>query len=288
MNTASFLIAAWFVLQGNAQSSGMILVVDGKATVQRATLQTAARMAELVRAGDRIHVETGKLTLVFCPTSEQIVLSAGTTIELQNTAFRVVSGGQPGRNPTPRCVLPQVALGQESLESLGGLRARGIPPISLFTGGSVTTSRPTFEWAPLDGSPSYQLSLKNSSDDVIWEAQSSGTKLAYPSTLAPLAPATYLWELHAVVDGKVVAEQVANFEVKPADRLSLNAGADKSAMLMNATILESLGYYAEAAAYFREIQKTDPDNRISRHLAWLYWNAGLIAASKAEVARPPR
>src|SRR5215831_18658844 len=102
MNTASLLIAAWFVLQGNAQSSGMILSVDGKATLQRATLQSTPRMAEMLRAGDRIHVETGRVTLLFCPTSEQIVLSAGATVELQNNALRVVSGGQPGRTSTPR------------------------------------------------------------------------------------------------------------------------------------------------------------------------------------------
>jgi hypothetical protein len=282
MNIVSLFLAAWMSMQGNTPSLGMILELDGKATLQRAGAQSPARLAETLRTGDRIQVETGSLTLMFCPTSERVIVRAGTTLELQANALRVAAGSQPARTPA-QCILPQVALGQESMERVGGLRARGTPPISLFTGGPVTSSRPVFEWAAVTGSPTYRLVLKNASDDTIWQSETTATKLAYPNTMAALEPATYLWELRAFLAGKVIAEQTANFQVKPAGRLSVSGRSDMAAMLMDATALENLGYYAEAAGYFREIKKANPsDDRMTRHLVWLYWNAGLIAASNAQ------
>src|SRR5437773_1891612 len=112
MNTVSLLLAAWLFMQGNAPSTGMILALDGKATLRRDTAQTPARMAELLRTGDRIQVETGSLTLMFCGSMPQrLVVRAGTTVELQANAVRA-TGGQPQSTPT-QCMLPKVALGQE-------------------------------------------------------------------------------------------------------------------------------------------------------------------------------
>jgi hypothetical protein len=266
----------------------MVLALSGKATLQRGASQTSPRLADLLQPGDRIRVESGNLTLLFCPTSERVVLSTGTTIELQANAVRVVSGGQPTREAA-KCALPQVALGKESLERIGAVRGRGNPPIALFTGGPLTAARPVFEWAPVGTSPTYQVTVKNSDDDVVWQQQTSETKLAYPASNAALSPGSYSWEVRARADGKVVGEQTANFEVKPAPELSGATARDAAAMLMQATTLENAGYFSEAAAYFRELQKTDPsDDRIGRRLAWLYWNAGLVTATSEQLQRLPK
>jgi hypothetical protein len=288
MSIATILLGLSIFAQTNPGSAGMILALSGKATLQRGTSQTSPRLAELLQTGDRIRVESGNLTFLFCPSSERIVLSAGTTIELQPNAVRVVGGAQPAREAT-KCALPQVALGKESLERIGAVRGRGNPPISLFTGGPLTTVRPVFEWASLGGSPNYQVTVKNSDDDVVWQQQTSASKLVYPASMAALPPGSYSWEVHARADGKVVGEQTANFEVKPAPELPRANATDAAAMLMEATALENAGYFCEAAAYFRELQKMDPsDERIGRRLAWLYWNAGLVTATSEQLQKLPK
>src|SRR5882672_4063364 len=168
MSIAALLLGLPIFVQTSSGSAGMILALTGKATLERGTSQTNPRLAELLQTGDRIRVENGNLTLLFCPTSERIVLSTGTTIELQAKGVRVVGGAQPAREST-KCALPQVALGKESLERIGAVRGRGNPPIALFTGGPLTAVRPVFEWAPVAGSPSYELTVKNSDDDILWK-----------------------------------------------------------------------------------------------------------------------
>ena len=288
MITATLLLSLSILVQTNAASAGMILGLSGKVTLRRGTAQSDVRLAELVQTGDRIRVESGNLTLLFCPTSERLVLSAGTEIELQSNAARIISGAPPTR-AAARCALPQVALGQESLERVGGVRGRGNPPIAVFTGGPLSTSRPVFEWAAVGGSPTYQVTVKNSDDDSVWQQQTSATKLAYPATMPALSAGLYSWEVRAQADGKLVGEQVANFEVKPAAELSAGNAVDTAAMLIEATAFENAGYYSEAAAYFRELQKLNPaDDRISRRLAWLYWNAGLLAATNEQLQKLPK
>ena len=285
MSIATVLLTLTILAQSNSPSAGMILGLSGKATLQRGNAQSNASLAELLQTGDRIRVETGNLTFLFCPTSERIVLSAGTSIELQADAVRIVGGSQPTREKT-KCALPQVALGKENLERFGGVRGRGNPPISLLTGGPLTTIRPVFEWVPMAGSPTYQLTVKNGDDDVVWQEQTSGAKLAYPASMPALAPGMYSWEVRAQEGGKTVGEQRANFEVKPAAGLSVGNAKDAGAMLLEAISLENEGYFSEAATYFRELQKLDPtDDRIARRLAWLYWNAGLIAATNDQMQR---
>ena len=285
MSMATILLTLIISAQNNSPSAGMILGLTGKATLHRGTVQSNASLAELLQTGDRIQVESGNVTLLFCPTTERLILSAGTSIELQADTVRVVGGPQPSREKT-KCALPQVALGKESLERFGGVRGRGNPPISLLTGGPVTTVRPVFEWVPLGGSPTYQLSVRNADDDVVWQEQTSDAKLVYPATKPALAAGLYSWEVRAQEGGKIVGEQRANFEVKPAASLSPSNAADAGAMLLEAISLENEGYFSEAAAYFRELQKTNPsDDRISRRLAWLYWNAGLIAATNEQLQK---
>ena len=288
MSIASVLLGLLVFAQTNSASAGMVLGVSGKAMLQRGTAQSSPRLAEMLQTGDRIRVESGNLTFLFCPSSERIVLSAGTTVELQANALRVVGGPQPSREST-KCALPQIALGKESLERIGGVRGRGNPPITLFTGGPLTTTRPIFEWIPVAGSPTYQLTVKNSDDDVVWQQQTSETRVTLPAGVAALPSGTYSWEVRARADGKIVGEQSANFEVKPAPELSAASAKDAAAMLLQATALENAGYFSEAASYFRELQKTDPsDERITRRLAWLYWNAGLVMATNDQLQKLPK
>jgi len=151
----------------------------------------------------------------------------------------------------------------------------------------VSMTHPFFEWAPVAGNPTYQLTLKNEDGDTIWQTRTTQTNASYPENMKPLAPGLYNWEVRATADGKIVGEQAVNLEVKPGK--SGTRTSDAALVLLEATRLENEGYYAEAAAYFRTLWKADPkDERLSRHLAWLYFNAGLISAMNDQLQALPK
>lgn len=261
---------------------GMIFQSKGDVQIQRGTEQSKARLADLLYAGDRVVAAPGgEATLVFCPSNERITLKDA-TVELTAAMLKVIKGTAPARQKVTRCALPQVALGAESLERVGGLRARGHPAVSVYVGGSITTPRPLFEWAPVPDAQSFKVILKNEMGAVVWQHQTSSSLLAYPENLPPLEEKPYQWEVRGEADGKIVAQQTANFEVKINAPLSEQT-ADDVTELLRAAELENAGYYAEAARIYRKFRDREPsDIRWTSRLAWLYWNAGLIAAANEE------
>ena len=109
---------------------------------------------------------------------------------------------------------------------------------------------------------------------------------AYPSTLTELTEGSYLWELRGQADTRTTGFQNALFQVEPSATLSSKAATDDAARLLRAMELESSGYYAESAGELRELLSGDAsDKRILGRLAWLYWNAGLIAAADETMKR---
>jgi hypothetical protein len=105
--------------------------------------------------------------------------------------------------------------------------------------------------------------------------------------VAALADGTYDWEVVALNEGTTLARQAVSFAVKR-DEIPA-AGTDPGERLARVVALENAGYFAEAAAHYRELRAAAPeDARLTRHLAWLYWQAGLISAANAEIERLPR
>jgi hypothetical protein len=147
-----------FVLAAFAQNQppvGMVLMADSGVLVQRGTARTPARLGDLLYAGDRVTTGSGQVTFLFCPSSEKLTAKNGMTVVLES---RVANASGLTR-AAAKCALPQVALGAESLERVGGMRARGNPPIPIYLGGAITSGRPAFAWAPFPGTQQYRLSL---------------------------------------------------------------------------------------------------------------------------------
>jgi hypothetical protein len=187
-------------------------------------------------------------------------------------------------------MLPQVALGTESLEHIGAMRGRGDPPLALYSGGALTTARPLFKWEPAAGAKLYRVTITDDKDNTIWSAErpSPLSELLLDSSVTLKAGTSYRWELVAEADGKVVGRQATGFEVKPNAEFAAVPN-DPAARLAHAFALENAGYFAESANVFREIRAADPgDARIAKHLVWLYWNAKLIEATNRELARSGR
>ena len=265
----------------------MILQTRGEVFVENEAVRNVARLGELLQAGDQMIVSSGGATFLFCPSQEKVTLSGGTSIQLTSDSIGLVSGDAPQRESIGGCALPRVALGRASLERMGGLRARGYPPIILYVGGVISQARPLFQWEPIEGSGSYQLTLRSELGVTVWEESTTSTSLAYPESMAALEEGgDYQWEVQALREGETLAEQRANFAVKTDPELPERSGNDPVDQLLWAAALESGGYFAESADYLRQLREVYPEDiRFTRHLAWLYWNAGLISAANRERER---
>jgi hypothetical protein len=257
---------------------GMILQTQGETQIRHRTgAPVAARIADSLYPGDRVITAFGRTTVLSCPTAETLTLKEDTEVELNSSDTKTLRGQITSRVKVDICPIMHTALGSESLERVGGLRARGNPPMAIYIGGIVSTGRPTFEWAPVSGAQKFRVTLRDANGSSIWEETAATTSLAYPEA-KPLAPGKYQWQVQAEASGKTVAEQSVNFEVKPTT-LALS----KLPPLMRASALEDAGYFAEAAAEFRQLRKENPnDSRFTRHLVWLYSNAGLVVATDEE------
>jgi hypothetical protein len=272
--------------QGADPAIGMVIQADGQVVIQRGTQKSAARIADLLYPGDTIVTSAGKALLMYCPSSERLVISQNSAVELGAGGWKLLKGQSPQRSPG-KCRLPQVALGAESLERVGTFRARGYPPLTLYLGGPVTSQRPTFLWGTLDGAADYHVVVKDPDRDVIvWETRTTSATCPYPQSIEPLKAGEYEWQVQAQSGGRILAEGRARFEVRPSTESSHPPGGAEDVELQRALELESAGYYAEAATLFRRLRQESPkDARLARHLAWLYWNAGLIEAFNEEWKR---
>ena len=269
----------------------MVLQTDGRVTIVRAGKTVDAKLADLLYAGDQI---SGRATLLYCPSNEKITNQANAALEVGASALRVMKGAEPSKS-SARCLLPKTALGAESMERIGGIRARGdleAPSLALYVGGAITANRPTLEWAAARDAKTYAVSVRDTDGFVVWEQQAASPRISYPLLKGPLKPGSYEWEVKAQAGGKVIAHEKAAFEVKPTPKtlatiLTLGGRLQsRSDALLNAVELENEGYFSEAAAFYRQLRQSQPaDARLTQHLTWLYWSAGLPAAADVEAQK---
>ncbi len=271
--------------QGETPALGIVSQLNGQVFIERGSARSAARLADLLFPGDRITTAAGQAVFLFCPSSSMFTVTNRTTVELGATGVKTLKGAAPAKVQA-KCLLPRIALGSESLERFGGLRARNEVPLALYLGGSVSTERPVFRWEPVSGAQTYVLTLRDANQDAeIWQTSTEKTSAAFPESLPPLGKTQYEWEVLAKSGRTTIARGMASFEVKPNPELS-RTHASPEERLLRAIGLENEGYFAEAALQFREIRDAGPeDARLTRHLAWLYWNAGLIVAANDELRR---
>jgi hypothetical protein len=272
--------------QDKPSALGMLIQTSGQVFVQRGPSKAEARLADLLYPGDVLITAAGEAVVMYCPSSQKLEVPKNATLELRADAVRVLKGAAPAKSPA-RCLLPGVALGSESLERVGAFRARGFRPVIQYLGGSVITDRPIFFWGPVEGAEIFRLVLRDAERDVsVWETQTTSLSVSYPESIQPLHEGSYEWKVQAEAGGQTVAQGTANFEVRRNEDLSKRLGSSQDAGLLQALELEGAGYYAEAATLFRKFRDANPrDARLTRHLAWLYWNAGLIEAFNEEWKR---
>ena len=284
-----FPTAIAYGTQSESAPLGMILGIDGSVLVERNELQRPAMLADLLFDGDRVITEAGEATLIFCPSTQTVGLGNNTAALLGMETFVIESGATPTVSPSRACMLPQVALGAESLEHVGALTVRGNPPVPLYLGGKISSRRPVFRWAAVEAADTYQLTLNDLTGTKVWEHQTTELNVAYPPSLEPLGDGDYLWELRAQIGNSTAAFQIALFTVDPAELPTSEPASNNADRLLRAMELEHFGYYADAAEELSALLSGNAsDKPIVSRLAWLYSNAGLVAAADEAVTRLDR
>jgi hypothetical protein len=265
---------------------GMILLVQGEGRLTRGEAATDLSLGDHLRDGDVLEIVRGDVVMVFCPKNSRMKLKEGTTIRVGAENLEVVGGPEPEIAGRSACVLPRVALGSESLERMGALRPRGKPPIPVFLGGKVSTGRPLFEWAAVEGAEFYRVAVRDELGRVLWEGETSEPRREFPRDLPPLEEGWYSWEVNAETGRTILAQQNTGFEVIKGDWVEDSTLGDEDELLLRAFELEGQGYYAESAFLLRALESRGQESpRLSRRLAWLYWRAGLLPAFNREMER---
>ena len=283
-----FIVILWFAGTGahaQAPALGMVLTAEGDVYIQRGAQRTAASRVDYLYGDDKLVISKGRADVLVCSSSERWILASGATVDFAAAGAKQTSGPAPERKPA-KCVLPDIRLDDKSRLRFGGLQARGYPPIALLIGGIVTTDRPALDWIPIKDAQSYEVAIRDEKGDIVWQTRTSATHAAYPASEPALQASIYQWEVKAVANQKILAQQTANLDIKPNIELARPAPSDPADKLLRAAELENAKYYAEAAALYRELRDAIPgDSRLSYHLVWLYGSAGLMTAASEELAR---
>ncbi len=266
------------------QPVGMVLRSKGEVVLERSGQKRPVQLADLLYAEDTVSAVSGEASILFCPAATTYRLGDGSSIKLAKD-LAVATGDTVQSSPSSRrCALPEVALGAESLERAGAIRIRssGLPPITLYLGGPVSSPRPKFSWKSSGQADQYRVTVRDERGEEVWQSLTKESEAEYPQDLAPLRGGLYEWQVEGLAGERTVATQSTRFVVDPNPELAALDDSGPEALL-NAVALENSGYYSEAAAIFRTLRQTDPaDERIARHLAWLYSQAGLSMAASEE------
>lgn len=99
---------------------------------------------------------------------------------------------------------------------------------------SVLESRPKFAWTSVNTTTSYEVTVYDRAEKVLWKAITSDTSITYPSDRPPLAPGEYKWDVVAQ-DGDRATGDSALY-----DASSFTIENEESAAQINADLAKSL------------------------------------------------
>jgi predicted Zn-dependent protease len=68
---------------------------------------------------------------------------------------------------------------------------------------AVLEREPTFNWTRVTGATRYVINVYDRNEKIIWSANTTETRLAYPENRSPLAPGDYKWDVTAQIDKQI-------------------------------------------------------------------------------------
>jgi hypothetical protein len=170
----------------------------------------------LQRAGSAAAVPLRDTT--FLQSGDQLVTGSDgrATLFQVHASFRRLSSGQRlTLAPAPRSARTDVlsaelfALVQKQFHTAARSVAQKSGEVRRGGGAGVLTAlmprhtrllaaRPLFEWTPVPGATSYQLTLHDAQEKKLWQATTPSTRADYPRNRRPLAPGDYRWDVIAL------------------------------------------------------------------------------------------
>lgn len=91
-----------------------------------------------------------------------------------------------------------------------------IPVAAPSPGAEVDAPRVAFAWRPVEGEPTYVLTLTREDGEPIWTGEAADTTLTLPDSIRLQSGAAYLWYVDALLaTGRQATTGVQRFTVRP-------------------------------------------------------------------------
>src|SRR5712692_3296720 len=180
------------------------------------TRPVAARIGEMLFAGDRLLAGTEPVSYLYCPSRSLQTLDRQGEALFQSAEVKVQKGKILSQKTVGSCLLPQkVQLSVAGQQKVGALVMRGVE-LKLLSpvGGPVLDTQPKFAWQAAKEASAYEIAVSNSEGTVVWKTRLSGTEAQYPPHAPPLiGPAAYSWKVTALAGGKATAATESTFQL---------------------------------------------------------------------------
>lgn len=275
----------------SAKPSAMVMDLKGRVEVKSAGAGArTAKVGDLLRLGDRLIVPAdGGATLAFLGIGARERLKAGSEATVGPEGCAPASAvaerrkHRPAVSRTMRGVRPASGDIAHAAAVGRGADGDGEPPpaIEPIQGATVADDRPAFAWPAAKGAKGYRVRLlAEGSGRLIWQAETTGPKLAYPEGASALGRGyVYRWvvtdtDSRPVVAGRFVSAD--DSERRQLEELKPLADSDDRADLLAAALsYRRLKCDARAIAAFERLAKMAPKEPFYRNeLADLYRRAG--------------
>jgi hypothetical protein len=294
---ASFcLIFVFAALAANgAEPVGLLSRVTGKVQILRAgqTAAVAARTADLIGAGDRITTgQNSEAAFIYCPELLAARIAAGGEVVFEGQRLRTIKGKLSDERKLPSCSLPSLALAAASRQQAGNTRMRGANLLLHAPSHvSVATPQPRFRWSAVDGATSYDLTITDREERVVWRHTTKSAEAEYPADAPPLNwGQKYWWRVTARAGQEMADEAVSYFQMLSAEQAGRvhaaervlqqmleDKGADDGPRFLLAFLYDENGMLDEAARLYAQLarQGNPPEwvqNRLAELMAKLGWD----------------
>lgn len=155
-------------------------------------------------------------------------------------------------------------------------------------GSAVLESRPKFTWTSVNKASSYEVTVYDRAEKVLWKARTSDTSVSYPSDRPPLTPGEYKWEVVTRIGDRVTGDSslydASSFTlVNEESAAQINAdlakalAADKGAVspLYVSALMEYKRFPQAAAELKRALEAAPQDGDLWEMLMETYWQMKL-------------
>jgi hypothetical protein len=291
------LLAAAPALIAEDTPVGLVSFVRGPVQIQRAGQKTAiaAKMADLVEAGDRLFTGAGgEAAFLYCPEARSARLPPDGEVVFTAGALQVTKGKLSDDHKIAGCRLPStLGLSSASQMQTGLVKTRGLE-MRLRTpveGVFISETRPKFSWEPVRDAVRYDVRLQNRAEEVLYKTTVTAAEFQYPADGPVLeAGQKYWWRVSAIgKDGQMdmagtffqtlPAEKAREFAATEADlnkRITANP-KDTGPRILLAFLYEENGMYDAAARVYNTLSKEIRDNawikaRLYAMLEKLHWD----------------